>query len=53
MKSIVSHSAIFHIQDGGKKKDLMEHLDEFNKLIVDFENIDVKYDGDNQALVLL
>ncbi|OAE29452.1 hypothetical protein AXG93_4548s1300 [Marchantia polymorpha subsp. ruderalis] len=34
-------------------KDLMEHLDEFNKLIVDLKNIDVKYDDDDQALVLL
>ena len=31
----------------------MEHLDEFNKLIVDLENIEVKYDDEDKALVLL
>lgn len=52
VKSVVSQGAVFHIQDGGGK-DLMEHLDEFNKLIVDLENIDVKYSDEDQALVLL
>ncbi|OAE23044.1 hypothetical protein AXG93_3571s1070 [Marchantia polymorpha subsp. ruderalis] len=34
-------------------KYLMEHLDEFNKLIVDLKNIDMKYDDEDQELVLL
>lgn len=41
---------IFKMVEG---KDLMEHLDEFNKLIVNLENIDEKYDDEDQALVLL
>lgn len=30
-----------------------DHLDEFNKNILDFENIDIKVDGEDQALLLL
>ena len=32
---------------------LQEHLDDFNKLCLDLENIDVKYDDEDKALVLL
>ena len=37
--------------DEGKK--LWEQTDEFNKLCLDLENIDIKYDDENKALVLL
>ena len=34
-------------------KDLQGHIDEFNKLIVDLENIEVEYEDEDKALVLL
>ncbi|GKB02940.1 hypothetical protein Tco_0831029, partial [Tanacetum coccineum] len=37
--------------DSGKK--LSEHIDEFNKLVGDLANIDVKIDDEDQALMLL
>ena len=32
---------------------LQDHIDSFNKLCLDLENIDIKYDDENKALVLL
>jgi hypothetical protein len=32
---------------------LCDHLDEFNKIIVDLNNIDIKVDNADQALVVL
>ncbi|XP_062094146.1 uncharacterized protein LOC133800209 [Humulus lupulus] len=34
-------------------KYLQEHIDEFNKLCLDLENIQVEYDGEDKALLLL
>ena len=34
-------------------KDLQGHIDDFNKLTVDFDNIGVEYEDDDNALVLL
>ena len=36
-----------------KGKKLQDHIDDFNKLGLDLENIEVKYDDENKALVLL
>ena len=32
---------------------LQDHIDSFNKLCLDLENIDIKYDDEDKALVLL
>lgn len=40
----------FKMQDHQK---LQDHIDEFNKLCLDLENIDVRYDDEDQTLVLL
>jgi hypothetical protein len=32
---------------------LCDHLDDFNKIILDFKNNDVKVDDEDQALILL
>ena len=32
---------------------LKDHIDSFNKLCLDLENIDIKYDDEDKALVLL
>lgn len=32
---------------------LQDHIDEFNKFCLDLENINVKYDDEDKALVLL
>ena len=34
-------------------KDLRDHIDEFNKLVVHLENTEVEYDNENKALVLV
>ena len=36
-----------------EKQKLQDHIDEFNKLCLDLENINVKYDDEDRALVLL
>lgn len=36
-----------------EKQKLQDHIDEFNKLYLDLENINVKYDDEDRALVLL
>ena len=38
------------MQEGQK---LNNHIDEFNKLCLDLENIDINYDEEDNALVLL
>jgi len=40
----------FKMQEGHK---LQNHINDFNKLCLDLENIDVKYDDEDKALVLL
>jgi len=40
----------FRMKDNQK---LQDHIDEFNKLCLDLENINVKYDDEDKALVLL
>lgn len=40
----------FKMADG---KNLHDHMDEFNKLCLDLENINVEYDDEDKALVLL
>ena len=40
----------FKMQDHHK---LQDHINEFNKLCLDLENINVKYDDEDKALVLL
>ena len=40
----------FKMQEGQK---LQNHIDDFNKLCLDLENIDIKYDEEDKALVLL
>ena len=40
----------FKMQEGQK---LRSHIDDFNKLYLDLENIDIKYDEEDKALVLL
>jgi len=40
----------FKMQKGQK---LQNHIDDFNKLCLDLENIEVKYDDEDKALVLL
>lgn len=40
----------FKMSEGQK---LQEHIDDFNKLYLDLENIEVKYDDKDKALVLL
>jgi hypothetical protein len=32
---------------------LCDHLDDFNRIILDLENIDIKVDDEDQALILL
>jgi len=32
---------------------LCDHLDDFNRIILDLENIDIKVDVEDQALILL
>lgn len=34
-------------------KELEDHLDDFNKIILDLENIEIKIDDEDQALLLL
>ena len=34
-------------------KPIKEHLDDFNKIIVDMRNIDVKIDNEDHAIILL
>ncbi|KAL5538516.1 hypothetical protein UlMin_045444 [Ulmus minor] len=34
-------------------KDLQSHIDDFNKLVIDLENIGVEYEDDDKALVLI
>ncbi|KAL5555285.1 hypothetical protein UlMin_037521 [Ulmus minor] len=34
-------------------RDLQDHIDDFNKLVMDLENIGVKYENEDKALVLL
>ena len=36
-----------------KGKDLRDYIDEFNKFLIDLENIRVEYDDKDNALVLL
>lgn len=40
----------FHMSEGTP---ITNHLDEFNKIILDLQNIDVKLDDEDQALILL
>ena len=40
----------FKMQEGPK---LLSHIDEFNKLCLDLENIDMNYDDEDKAFVLL
>ncbi|KAK0599638.1 hypothetical protein LWI29_007194 [Acer saccharum] len=40
----------FKMQDG---KNLQDHIDEFNKLCLDLENIQIEYEDEDKALVLL
>jgi len=37
----------------GEGQKLQDHIDDFMKLCLDLENIDIKYDDENKALVLL
>ena len=37
----------------GEGQKLQDHIDDFTKLCLDLENIDIKYDDENKALVLL
>ena len=37
----------------GEGQKLQEHIDDFTKLYLDLENIDIKYDDEDKALVLL
>ena len=40
----------FKMQEGQK---LNNHIDEFNKICLDLENIDINYDEEDKAFVLL
>ncbi|MCV4608000.1 retrotransposon gag domain-containing protein, partial [Escherichia coli] len=40
-----------HTQDEGTS--IVKHLDEFNKIILDLKNMDIKFEDEDQALILL
>ena len=37
----------------GEGQKLQEHIDDFNKLCLDLENINIKYEDEDKALLLL
>ena len=55
-KSLSSHlylKARFFTFKMHENQKLQDHIDEFNKLCLDLENIEVKYEDEDKALVLL